>query len=916
MRTQRDYSVIDFGRGLPVSSTLIQVSGPNQSGDMSGEQRQQVEDLFDELHDLPAAERASRLRQVTDAAVRAEVASLLDHSSANTGDVNPAVRHFMEAVADGGMGAIAGIGPGTRFGHYRLERRLGRGGMGEVFEAVREDDFRKRVALKIVRFDLESEYAARRFQQERQVLAGLEHPNIARLLDGGEAEGCPYLVLEFVDGVSITKYCEGKPREAILRLFLKVCEAVEYAHRNLIIHRDLKPANILVNSEGEPKLLDFGIAKLLADGAEATLTMQVALTPQYASPEQVRGEAITTASDVYSLGLILYELLAGVKPYTLTTNTAVEIDRLVCQTDAPKPGISEDLDNILLMALRKDPARRYASVRELAEDIDRSLSHRPVSARPDTVRYRTGKFVRRHWSSVAAGLALTVAIAAGVAATVYQARISQQRFEQVRKLAHVFVFNIHDEIARLNGSTRARELVVSTALEYLNQLSRNAGNDLALQEELAQAYRKIGDAQGQPAQPNLGRTADAIASYRKALRLHEAMAARHPEKQAELAQFLIDFSGLKRLTGDPAGARADSQRALSILEQAAARPDASFETRMSLAKALLARGEIEGDLMVAGNYKRGNDMAVQLLAERRNRATLMLAQVSHAQMSSIYNDSGRLTLALRELDEEEKVIRDLLRMEPANPVFMRRLAVTYQDRSVVYFDDFRPSFGDPAKSVVDARSYLDVARQMADADPANAAARFSLAIAWSRLANVERFGNPEAAVREGRTAVEILSQMEKTKPSFLILSRLPRMRRILAETLIAHHDAPEALRVAEMALKESRAMLAKSPADLDAKFQLCMTLMTAGSASEAAGKAAEARQRFGESRDVAANSLPADQSDVVLLNTKRKALLALAANARKHGEPREAEKWAAEAKAVWNEYRGEPNEYVDSERKK
>lgn len=882
---------------------------------MRSDQRQQVEDLFDELHDLSPVERASRLVLEEDAEVRAEVASLLEHSSEMTGEVNPAVLQFMEVIADSApSGAI--IGPGTRFGHYRLERRLGRGGMGEVFEAVREDDFRKRVALKIVRFDLDSDYAAKRFQQERQVLASLEHPNIARLLDGGEAEGCPYLVLEFVDGVSITKYCEGKPREAVLRLFLKVCEAVEYAHRSLIIHRDLKPANILVTAAGEPKLLDFGIAKLLDSGAEATLTIHVALTPQYASPEQVRGAAITTASDVYSLGLILYELLAGSKPYTITTNTAVEIDRLVCQTDPPKPGISEDLDNILMMALRKDPARRYASVRELAEDIGRSLTFRPVSARPDTIRYRARKFVRRHWSSVAAGAALMVAVAAGVAATVYQAGISQQRFEQVRKLAHVFVFNIHDEIAKLNGSTHARELVVSTALEYLNQLSKNAGNDLALQEELAQAYRKIGDAQGQPGQPNLGRTADAIASYRKALQLYESMASRYPEKRGELAQFLIDFSGLKRLTGDPAGARADTQRALSILEQAAARPGASFETRMSLAKALLAKGEIEGDLMMAGSYKRGNDLAVQLLAERRNRATLMLAQISHAQMSSIYNESGKLMLALKELDEEEKVIQDLLRMEPASPFFMRRLAVAYQDRSVVYYDDFLPTFGDPAKAVVDARRYLDVARQMADADQVNVAARFSLAIAWSRLANLERFGNPESAVSAGRNAVEILSQMEKTKPTFLILSRLPRMRRILAAALIANKDTQEALRVAELSLKDTRALQEKSPADREGQFQLCMTLMTAGAASEAAGRPDEARQRFIEMKDLALKQLQADNNNVVLLNTKKKALLALAANARKRGDPQEAEAWATQAQAVWGEYHGEPNEYVDNERRK
>ncbi len=341
---------------------------------LSPDQHRHIEELFSELSELPGAERARRLAAIDDPEIRAEVESLLAYSPGDTesgGVFDQAVGQMIQAASEAGALPMPenAVGSGVRLGRYRIEKRLGQGGMGDVYEAVREDDFHKRVAVKIVRHGLDSDYARKRFAQERQVLAGLEHPNIARLIDGGTDNDQPYLVLEYVDGIPIDQYCQGRPRVEILRLFLKVCGAVEHAHRNLIIHRDLKPANILVTPEGEPKLLDFGIAKLIdATNPEITHFAFSSLTPQYASPEQIRNEAITTATDVYSLGVILFELLTGRKPYAITSANPLDLDRIICQTEPQRTGVSEDPDNLVPMAPRKDPGRRHPSARYRAED--------------------------------------------------------------------------------------------------------------------------------------------------------------------------------------------------------------------------------------------------------------------------------------------------------------------------------------------------------------------------------------------------------------------------------------------------------------------------------------------------------------------------------------------------------------------
>lgn len=442
-----------------------------------------------------------------------------------------------------------------RIGPYRLVRELGEGGMGTVYLAVREDDhYCTEVALKLLRHGLETASAVARFRDERQILARLEHPGIVRLLDGGSTdEGSPYLVMERVDGVPIHRWAEAHALGVAARvvLFRRVCAAVAYAHQMLVIHRDLKPGNILVTPDGSPKLLDFGIARWHGPDAEVrraaqTRTGMRLLTPEYASPEQVRGEPTTTLSDVYSLGVVLYELLTDA-PVQCVTGEGLEALRAAMEAEPRRPSsvaprarrraLAGDLDNILLKALHRDPHRRYASVEQLSADLERYLDGRPVQARAPTLGYRVGKFVRRNRGALAGFAVVLASLGAAIGVSLGQAReadaqarradeqtrLAQRRFADIRRLAGSLLFEVHDEIQRLEGSTAAREAIVRRSLEYLESLADEAEDDPALLRELAAAYAKIGDIQA-----NLGRPELSRGSHARSLALLERLAAAGP----------------------------------------------------------------------------------------------------------------------------------------------------------------------------------------------------------------------------------------------------------------------------------------------------------------------------------------------------------------------------------------------------
>jgi serine/threonine protein kinase/tetratricopeptide (TPR) repeat protein len=514
---------------------------------------------------------------------------------------------------------------GRTVGPYVIESCIGHGGMGAVFMARRADSsFERRVAIKMIRRGMDSGVVIRKFQQERQILASLDHPHIARLYDGGTTEdGVPYLVMELVEGSHIDAYCDGRGLSVTdrLQLFRQVCEAVQYAHQRLVIHRDLKPGNILVQEDGVPKLLDFGIAKLLdgTPGVETTLSRP--MTPAYASPEQIRGEPITTASDVYSLGVILYQLLTGRSPYAGDTRSSFELARAVCDAEPGRPStvvlkplpdrdgdeipltpealsrtregsplklrrrLAGDLDNIILKALRKEPQQRYPSVEQFSADVRRHLERLPITASKGSFGYRAGKFVARHKILAAAAAVVLLAILGGTGATVRQARLArlqaeiaqtertraEQRFTDVRRLTNSMIFELHDSIEDLPGATAARKLIMERALQYLDGLGRESRGDPSLQRELAEGYRRIGDLQGGPYTANVGDTASALRSYERAWSIRQTLLASTP---AELAD-LIGFAAISRVmsdalkaNGNPSAALEHARRAVQTLESA------------------------------------------------------------------------------------------------------------------------------------------------------------------------------------------------------------------------------------------------------------------------------------------------------------------------------------------------------------
>ena len=426
---------------------------------------------------------------------------------------------------------------GIRVGPYEILESIAEGGMGTVYRAVRAADFTKQVALKVVKRGMDTKFILWRFRHEQQILASLDHPNIARLLDGGATEdGRPYLVMEYIQGQPITEYCEEQALKVPerLQLFRTVCSAVQYAHQNLVVHRDLKPSNILVTAGGEAKLLDFGIAKLLEPGADATITSMRFMTPECASPEQLRGEPITTATDIYALGVLLYRLLAGEPPYRLDTRSAEEIRRIVCETEPTKPSVhralSSDLDNIVQKAMHKEPARRYASAEQLSEDIERYLTGMPVTARRDTLGYRASKFLARHKATSAAAGLLILSLLAGTAATLWEAhvsavesRVAEQRFKDVRALATSNLLELNNALEKLPSSAAARHLLLQRALEYLDKLRDENRADRELMHDVALGYERIAHLQGRFTGDGVGDVNASLASYRKALGIRSAL---------------------------------------------------------------------------------------------------------------------------------------------------------------------------------------------------------------------------------------------------------------------------------------------------------------------------------------------------------------------------------------------------------
>jgi len=751
---------------------------------------QRVKSVLQDALDRPEGARSAFLDGacVDDPELRAEVESLL---AAN----RDAGAFLSRPLATEPEVLEAQNREGRRIGPYLVVGQIGRGGMGVVYRAVRDDDvFHKVVALKLVLTGARSEHLLR-LTRERQILARLEHPHIARILDGGATEdGEPYLVMEYFDGTPIDVYCERKSlcaRER-LEMFRVVCGAVHHAHQNLVVHRDLKPQNILVTPEGQPKLLDFGIAKLLAAGVDPdeapTGTAVPLMTPEYASPEQVRGQPVTTASDVYSLGVVLFELLTRRLPIPIPTDSLEGIVRSVCETEpvlpsaaarasgaeGARPGASSselrgDLDTILLKALRKEPMRRYLSAQELSEDIGRHLEGRPVRARNDTLGYRVGKFAGRHRAGVTAAILVLVSLFGGLAATFWQWRRAERRFADVRTLANSLLLEFDDAIKDLPGSTRARGLVVTRAVEYLDSLAREAGGDPALRRELAVAYHRIAEIQGGSRSANLGDSAGALASYRKALALQEALVSRDPtdpELRRELGRLLVGAGDVQQQVLDRDGARESYRKALAIQEvlSEGAPPDAS--ARRDLASSLQGLAEVSirivDPVRAEENCRKAVAIRESVVAAAPNddEARRELAS-SYRTLGDIVKTAGATAQAFELHHLALGILEGILERHPANS----------RNRSDVASSQMQTgndlvSLGDLAGALEHLRKAVAMLEQMARADPSNAQARWLQGLALNTVGDALReSGRGVEAVQSHEGAVALFEELTRADPT-------------------------------------------------------------------------------------------------------------------------------------------------------
>jgi serine/threonine protein kinase len=855
---------------------------------VSGYNWDQIQEIFFAAADLAVSERDAFLAGVCngDARLRSEVESLLRADAAGDSAIAAAIESEVSALLDDHASLV-----GTRMGPYRLLKEIGRGGMGSVYLGERDDElYRKQVAIKVVKRGMDSTEVLARFRHERQILASLEHPYIARLIDGGTTpDGRPFFVMEHVQGQPIDAYCreQGLNLESRLRLFLRVCEAVSYAHRALVVHRDLKPGNIFVAAEGIPKLLDFGVAKLLDPGNDPGLTTAASamgpLTPEYASPEQIRGLPITTAADVYALGAILFELLTGSRAQQIVTHSPSEIERVICQTDTPRPSaiaraagaphrLGGDLDNIVLMAMRKDPERRYGSVNRLADDIVRYLDGRPVLARQDSVVYRARKFVRRNTLALAATFLILLSLLGGMVLAEIQARRaesarrfaetqrqsaerereraegqrqlaereraraeaetqvaraeqdrSRRRLAQMLELADSSLFDVHKAIEKLPGAIEARRQIVVTTLRFLEDLAKDAGQDDGLRFMLSASYFKVANVLGYPLQPNLGDTKGALANYEKSAALLDPLLAKDPDR----AQYLLQWVQTKVNWATLLARSIENPRALQMMQETLPAAQRLVRLRPQDPRCLVAESQVYSvmvnilattDSEAALQFCRLQTQAMERALQLSPGNTEMQIELgtAYGQEARVWNRRGGLREAEELFRRAVPLLEGALERNPSDVLTRRSLMITYGSLGGALGNPLYPNLGDNVGAQKYSGKALAIARDLAKADRNDQLAQYDLANSllyrsWLDLPQ-EEWAESLANLQE---ADGILQKLCAADPrSIANLRTLAAVEEYEGKRLEGLGRGNEAIAKARQSLADAEKALARTPSDL------------------------------------------------------------------------------------------------------
>jgi serine/threonine-protein kinase len=820
-----------------------------------------------------------RLQEVFEAAAGLEADARRDYLDANCTD-DPGLRRQVESLLlhlgndvefapapadaddvetlDAGCASLAG----QRLGPWRLEREIGEGGMGTVYLAVRADDaYRKQVAVKVLRAGLHGGAMRARFKSERQILAQLDHPNIARLLDGGTTEaGVPYLVMEYVAGAPITTWCDERslPVRERLALFRKVCSAVQYAHAHLVVHRDLKPSNILVTEDGTPKLLDFGIAKLLTDEAEPGFTMPVTeaglrlMTPEYASPEQVRGEAVTTACDVYALGVVLYELLAGRRPFTFDSRLPREIERRVLDETPKPPGAGDDLDNIVLLAMDKDRARRYATVDQLDEDIGRHLDGLPVTARPATFTYRARKFARRHRAGVAAAAAFLVLLTAfAIVMTVTASRLKRERDravsaeQQSQQIASFLaeIFNVSNPSEQRGRTITAQEILDQGAARIDKELAGQPLVQAALMDTIGKVYQ------------NLGLYQSARGQLARSLAIREQ--ALGPEALDTL-QSKNDLAEIDRIESKYDAAERAHRAVLAAREARLPADDPKIAESLNNVGLVLAQRQKYQEAEPL--YRRALDIRRRALGERAADTT-----VTMSNLGQVLEREGRL-------DEAEEMYRRTLEIRRAvlGPDHPRTLNTTYLLATVL------GNRGKYAEAEPMLRDVLAARRRiLGDRHSETASSMNNLA---SLLQDEGKLDEAEALYREA-LAVQRATFGEQHQDVAVTLNNLASLRESRGDAAGAEPLYRESLGIREALFGPKNASVAR------ARHNLGRVLI-------ALGRTAEGELDVRQALETRRALLPPDHPDIAT------SLITLGALDRQRGRPADAEAELRDAAAI------------------
>jgi tetratricopeptide (TPR) repeat protein/predicted Ser/Thr protein kinase len=681
--------------------------------------------LFGELAGRPRGEREEHYaRERVSEAARAELESLFAFDKTGGDSIGSLVGSAAEQLLLSGAAAAEG----ARFGPYRLGRLLGHGGMGAVYLAERADgEIRQHVAIKFLRPGADVPSFRERFLRERQILASLNHPGIARLLDVGHRDGQPYLVMEYIDGTRIDEYTTGLEPRAVVHLILKVAEAVSYAHRNLIIHRDLKPSNILVDAAGQPKLLDFGIARLM-DGADETRTVDRVMTPEYASPEQILGAAQATTTDVYSLAAVLRRLL-------------------------PANGISGDLGAILRKAMREEPEERYISVDLFIADLQALLHHRPVEARRGNAFYLARKFVRRRWLPMAAATLAIGGLTGGLWVANRERALADRRFEQVQKLSNQLL-DLDSDIRVLPGSTKARDRIINSSIGYLERLgaearpSRWSGpseRDLDIALDIGRAYVRVAHVQGVPGYPSLGRFAEARKSLERAESFIEPLLPHTEFRHHRLAQFaLAEIAHDRMILSDSENRQ---KEAMGFAAQAAQRLGTLFPGKTT--EEALVASQIYTNLA----HFHQNGHRLEEAAGYARRAVDAARRIGHpdrplsASLGILANTTrfaGDFDTALASIREARAIAEKM--PDPSGVGRALSLSAALWREGVLLGELNNVSLERPAEAIPLLRQALDLAEALARKDAADYTSRSYVSMAGRELGDLLRERDPAEAL--------------------------------------------------------------------------------------------------------------------------------------------------------------------------